>query len=67
MPAGDTSEVAALRLERVGAIGRVTLDASGGPAGPEDWRRWAETYEQWVADPNVYGGLIRQAGRLVRS
>ncbi len=28
----------------------------------EDWRRSAATYEQWVADPNVYGGLIRQAG-----
>lgn len=52
----------AIRLERVGAIGRAMLDPSGGPGTPEDWRRWAAAYEQWVADPNVYGGLIRQAG-----
>jgi len=50
----------AIGLERVGAIGRVLLDASRGPAGVADWRRWAVLYEQWVADPDVYGGLIRQ-------
>lgn len=50
----------AIEIERVGAIGRVLLDASRGPAGVAYWRRWAAIYEQWVADPNVYGGLIRQ-------
>lgn len=64
MSAADGGGEGAIRLERVGAIGRVTLDPSGGPAGAGDWRRFAASYEQWVADPNVYGGLIRQGGGL---
>lgn len=62
MPEEARAAGGAIQLERLGAIGRAMLDPSGGPGGPEDWRRWAATYEQWVADPNVYGGLIRQAG-----
>ena len=56
-------EGGAIRLERIGAIGRVMLGASG---GTEAWDRSATTYEAWMADANVYGGLIRQAapGRL---
>ncbi len=62
MPEEAKVQGGAIQLDRVGAIGRAMLDPSGGPGGPEDWRRWAATYEQWVADPNVYGGMIRQAG-----
>jgi enoyl-CoA hydratase len=55
-----SAEGRAVRCERVGAIGRVTLDPAAEPAGAGDWRRFMETYETWVADPNVYGGLIRR-------
>jgi enoyl-CoA hydratase len=66
MSEAATGEGGAIRLERIGAIGRVMLDASGGPGGAEAWSRSAATYEAWMADANVYGGLIRQAapGRL---
>ena len=65
--AAGAGEEGAVWLERVGAVGRVMVETSGRPAGASDWRRWAEAYELWVADPNVYGGLIRQGDRGLSS
>ncbi len=54
----------AVRLDRIGAIGRVTLGP--GPATAADWRAWTSAYDQWIADPNVYGALVRYAGAPLR-
>lgn len=47
----------AIRLDRIGAIGRVTLEP--GLVRAAGWRAWTAAYEQWVTDPNVYGALIK--------
>ncbi len=54
----------AVRLDRIGAIGRVTLGP--GPASAADWRAWTAAYDQWIADPNVYGALVRYSGNPLR-
>jgi enoyl-CoA hydratase len=63
MPQVDSETKGAVRLERIGAIGRVTLDPAGGPGTVGDWRHWVAACDRWIDDPNVYGALIRRAGQ----
>ncbi|MEZ5924064.1 MAG: enoyl-CoA hydratase/isomerase family protein [Hyphomicrobiaceae bacterium] len=59
MDATKVSGQGCIVCERIGAIGRVTVDPASGLAETSDWLRWREAYDRWIADPNVYGGLIR--------
>lgn len=64
MAEGAAVKADAIGLDRIGAIGRVTLGP--GPASAADWRAWTAAYDQWIADPNVYGALVRYSGAPLR-
>lgn len=51
-----------IRLDRVGAVGRVIPGAVSGTGNAQAWRSWMAACEQWVGDPNVYGCLTRWVG-----
>lgn len=50
-----------IRWERAGAIGRIVLGIGSIPATEQDWQSWSAALDQWAADPNVYGALVRSS------